>query len=85
MAQVQWPRTDVYILTNPKTGKLGVVKGAQVFNTFTESTIVHEALHNLTGLGDPDLRVFLGLPTPNDTNNTTDINAALVANGCAEQ
>jgi hypothetical protein len=85
MAQVQWPRTDVYILTNPKTGKLGVVKGGQVFNTLTESTIVHEALHNLTGLGDPDLRVFLGLPKPNDPNDTTDINAALVANGCAEQ
>jgi hypothetical protein len=49
-AQVQPPATDVYINTDKSTLKI-----------LSQSTILHEALHNLTGLDDYQLEEFLGL------------------------
>ena len=73
-AQTQPPGTDVYINTS-KLKKL------------TQSTILHEALHNLTGLedivDDPnilDLKGLLGIPRT--SNGTEDINRILEAKGC---
>ena len=43
-AQTQPPGTDVYIATQQKARE-----------QLTQATILHEALHNLTGLDDPDL------------------------------
>jgi hypothetical protein len=83
MAQVEPPGTDIYIRTETSTGALASIKSVtgEVI-TFTQSTIVHEALHNLLGKTDDGLRQFLGLPNGKETD-TTDINKALVNNGCA--
>lgn len=71
-AQLQPPATDVYINTNARVLK----------KYLTQSTILHEALHNLTGLEDPALAEALGTsPTPG--GSTTPINTALVQGGCA--
>ncbi len=74
-AQTQPPGTDVYLNTNPAFSKL-------VQKKLTQSTILHEALHNLTGLEDPALMETLGTsPGPNGATDT--INQVLVQNGCA--
>lgn len=74
MAQTQSPATDVYINTT-----------ASLLKTYlTQSTILHEALHNLTGLDDDDVETLLGLPPTASKGSPTDvINKTLVANGCA--
>lgn len=69
-AQTQAPATDIYI--NSLKPMLPLL---------TQATILHEALHNLTGLGDDDLESLLGLtPTagPSDV-----INYRLEENICA--
>ena len=71
-AQLQPPATDVYINTRQKVWK----------KYLTQSTILHEALHNLTGLEDDALAETLGTRTTS-TGGTTTINAVLVSNGCA--
>ena len=49
-----------------------------------QSTILHEALHNLTSMGDDDVESLLGLtPTASKGAATDVINKALVTNGCA--
>ncbi len=69
-AQTQPPATDVYIATQKKA-----------LSYLTPVTILHESLHNLTGLDDPDLyNLLTGKklgPGP-----TTPINDALQQNGC---
>ncbi len=70
-AQTQPPATDVYITTLPNQ-----------LNKITQSLILHEALHNLTGLGDKDLYKLLtgALLAPGPTDI---ISNALVTMGCA--
>jgi hypothetical protein len=60
---------DVYINT-----------GRDALKQLTQATVLHETLHNDTGLNDPQLEIFLGL-TP--TTGATDvINKVLEDNGC---
>ena len=68
MAQVQPPATDIYINTH-------------VLNYLTQGTILHEALHNLTGKNDPQLKTMLDLPLGQSA--TDDINHKLEGAGCA--
>jgi hypothetical protein len=72
LAQTQPPATDTYINTKPK-----------IFTKYLlQSTILHEALHNLTHLGDTDLELLLGItPTPGVLSHV--INTTLVSNNCA--
>ena len=60
-AQVQSPATDAYI--NPRQNILR--------RYFSQSTILHEALHNLTGFPDPALAEVLGTAIP--SSGATDI------------
>ena len=49
----------------------------------TQSTIVHEALHNLTGMYDDDLEKLLGLESKKDcARGTVCISEKLQAAGC---
>ena len=60
--------TDVYI-------------HGQNISALTQGTVLHEALHNLTGLRDDDLKRLLDLaPGDSDTSNINDV---LVQHGCA--
>jgi len=69
-AQTQPPGTDVYIATQKSLLKY-----------LAQSTILHESLHNLTGLDDPDLyNLLTGKKLPDGP--TTPINTALEQNGC---
>jgi Bacterial Ig-like domain (group 2)/IPT/TIG domain/Beta-propeller repeat/Galactose oxidase, central domain len=71
-AQTQAPATDVYF--NTKLEKKYV----------TQATILHEALHNLTHLGDDDLEILLGLPSTASKGAPTDvIDKVLESNSCA--
>jgi RHS repeat-associated protein len=38
---------------------------------FNTATVLHEVLHNVTGLGDPAVQTDLGLPVSKDTSNIT--------------
>jgi len=70
VAQVQPPSTDVYIATQKKA-----------LTYLTQSTILHESLHNLTGLGDVDLYYLLtGKKLP--AGPTVVINTVLEQHGC---
>jgi hypothetical protein len=71
-AQVQKPATDVYINSRKNVWK----------NYLTQSTLLHEALHGLTGLNDPGLAETLGTSLT-ATGATYPINQVLVRNGCA--
>jgi hypothetical protein len=71
-AQLQPPGTDVYLNADPKVWK----------TYLAQSTVLHEALHNLTGLQDPALAEVLGTSLTS-TGATTPINTVLVQNGCA--
>jgi hypothetical protein len=72
LAQSQPPGTDVYIATQKSATP-----------NLTQSTILHEALHNLTGLSDEDLyRALTGTAFPKGSP-TSIINKPLVDNGCA--
>jgi hypothetical protein len=84
MAQTQPPAHDVYFATQ-----------SAALNSLLQSTILHEALHNLTGLGGDDLYLFLtentgipgGIPGPALpsvlSGPSFPINTALVQMGCA--
>ena len=62
--------TDVYINTKD-------------LKHLTQATILHEALHNLTGLYDTELELLLGLNPPTDCpSGSVCISAKLLANGC---
>jgi hypothetical protein len=65
-------------------------------NNLNEGTIVHEALHNLTGLADHepkpvigpqmlDLKQFVGLDSPNGVDETYDITKQLLHRKCARK
>jgi hypothetical protein len=70
-AQTQSPGTDAYYATQ-----------SAALQHLTQATILHEALHNLTGLGDPDLYMLLtGKNLP--AGPTAPISSALVTMGCA--
>ena len=71
-AQAQPPSTDIYINTRTKIWK----------EWLTQSTILHEALHNLSGLNDSALAEILGTSLT-ATGATNTINKVLVKNGCA--
>ena len=71
-AQVQPPATDVYIGTQTNALKY-----------LTQSTVLHETLHNLTVRSDKDLYKALTGKTLPDGAPTSLINDALVKNGCA--
>lgn len=67
------PATDVYINTNPKTLK-----------SLTQATILHEVLHNLTGMYDEQLENLLGLdPARNCPSGSICITQKLENVGCA--
>ena len=66
------PATDVYINTNPK-----------VLKHLSQATILHEALHNLTGMYDDDLESTLGIPAAKCTKGSICITEALRNAGCA--
>ena len=73
-AQTQPPATDVYLNTRKHMAS----------RFLTQSTILHESLHNLTGLGDGDLELLLGLPDTASQGRATDvINTVLQNNSCA--
>ena len=72
VSQIQPPATDIYINTNPKVRT----------KYLTQSTILHEALHNLTRLEDDALAEMLGTGVAADGATNT-INDVLVRNGCA--
>jgi len=64
------PPTDVYVVTLE-----------QALKYMTPDTVLHEALHNLTGLDDNDLYTWLtGKPLP--AGPTTPINRTLINCGC---
>ena len=65
------PGTDVYINSNP-----------DLLRTLTQGVIIHETLHNLTQLYDPDLEDLLGIPRAHCTY-TYCITLTLVTGGCA--
>ena len=70
-AQTQPPGTDAYIATQKNALK-----------NLTQATILHESLHNLTGLDDPDLyNLLTGKILP--PGPTVIINTVLEQNGCA--
>lgn len=73
-AQTQPPATDVYINTK-----------SQVLKKYLkQSTVLHEALHNLTRSDDDDVEFLLGLPKTASQGKATDvINTTLVNNGSA--
>ena len=72
-AQVQPPGTDIYLATQMRA-----------LNYLTESTILHEALHNLTGLDDNKLYNRLSGTTCGFGNSKSAvINTLLISNGCA--
>ena len=66
--------TDVYIHSDPK-----------VFpKRLTQGTVLHEALHNLTGLFDPELADLLDVDKSKyDANGSIEITPKLVEVGCA--
>jgi hypothetical protein len=74
MAQTQPPATDVYLHTN-----------ANILRRYLrQSTVLHEALHSLTGLTDNGLEQLLGLtPTASQGKATDVINTTLENNSCA--
>ncbi|MGO9241049.1 MAG: IPT/TIG domain-containing protein [Bryobacteraceae bacterium] len=73
-AQIQSPATDVYINT-----RRNVLR-----KYLSQSTILHEALHNLTSLDDDGLEEYLCLaPTASQGYPTDVINKVLIQNGCA--
>jgi hypothetical protein len=63
---------DVYVNT--------VMKSTQRPKRFTEATVLHEVLHNMTGLSDEELQQLFGLSTVGDSINIT---LKLRAVGCA--
>jgi hypothetical protein len=67
----QPPGTDVYIATQ-----------AKALHYLTQSTILHESLHNLTGLDDGDLYYRLSGQRLCTTCKSDLINVVLVQNGC---
>jgi len=70
-AQTQSPGTDAYYATQ-----------SAALRYLTPATILHEALHNLTGLNDPDLYLLLtGKKLPDGP--TSPISDALATTGCA--
>lgn len=72
-AQTQPPGTDVY---------LGTMK--QAWQRLTQSTVFHESLHNLTGLGDDELYNFLtGTGKGLNGQPSVVISTILLNNGCA--
>lgn len=71
-AQTQLPANDVYINSNAKVSQ----------KYLTQSTILHEALHGITGMNDSALAEILGTHLT-ATGASSPINAALVNNGCA--
>lgn len=73
-AQVQPPATDVYFYT-----------GKQALKNITQSTLLHETLHRLTGKNDHDLYKLLTGKELEEGKPTDVINQALVQNGCANQ
>jgi hypothetical protein len=73
-AQAQPPAIDVYLNTKKDVAK----------RFLRQSTILHEVLHNLTGLRDGNLQIFLGLPDTASQGGSTDvINRVLEDNTCA--
>jgi len=65
--------THIYINTTPR-----------VLSTLTQATVLHEVLHNVTGMYDEDLEPWLGLnPATDCKNGTICITKKLVAVGCA--
>jgi hypothetical protein len=72
-AQIRPPATAVYIYT-----------GKEALKSLTQSTVLHEALHNLTGKTDPELYELL-TGKKLGTQPSVVINSVLVQNGCAAQ
>lgn len=71
MAQFQPPKTDVYIWT-----------GKENLSLLKQSTLLHEALHSLTGMGDATL-YFVLTGKPLGRQPTHVISTFLANNGCA--
>jgi hypothetical protein len=65
--------TDVYINSR--------MSSKQASKLFTSGTILHEALHELTGLDDDQLEDYFGIPR---TTNTIEITYKLRAVGCVK-
>ena len=64
--------TDVYVNSNPKVKKY-----------ITQATVLHEVLHNLTGLDDDALEIFVGLnPSKDCESGSICISNKLAAEGC---
>jgi hypothetical protein len=71
---------NVYINTNPNVYQAAALLQGRL----TESTILHEALHNLTGLCDDDLAFLLGLHWETEcTKGSVCISQELTKRGCA--
>jgi hypothetical protein len=72
-AQIQPPATNIYLYT-----------GKEAVKNLTQSTVLHESLHNLTKLNDEQLYKLL---TGKDLGlqPSVVINTVLVQNGCAAQ
>jgi hypothetical protein len=70
-ALTQTPNTDIHIATQK-----------DALRHLTQSTIVHETLHNVTGKDDPDLFMLLtGSPMGEQLSQV--INTVLEQHGCA--
>lgn len=92
-AQIQplFTSTDIYVYT----GKGKDSQNRTALQDLTQSTVLHETLHNLSGMDDPSLYYALTCATaifPNGMgcrrltgSNTDVINAMLVQYGCALQ
>jgi hypothetical protein len=60
-----------------------LIQTHKIQKTFTQGTILHETLHNITGMFDHQLELLLGLTTAECNGGSTCISRILVKNGCA--
>ena len=73
-AQIQPPATDIYLFS-----------GKQAIKNLTQSTVLHETLHNLTRMDDYQLYKLLTGKELDRTWPTSVINTVLIQNGCVAQ
>jgi hypothetical protein len=76
-AQMRFPGTDIYLYTGTRK-----VLGKNPLQLLTSATVLHETLHNVTGLDDDQLYNALTGLQLNGTASAA-INDVLVQNGCA--
>ena len=75
-------RSDVYFQIDYSKGFLGIGKGYGENSGLSQTTILHEAIHSLTGLGDEELYKLLTGKTVTAGEASAGISQALKDNNC---